>query len=80
MINFFKRLLKNKYFLLTIIILGYEILLLGTFKYPGFVGKHFFADAKVWAGVVLFFLLFGSCSGYINIGKVIIGIRKKLLI
>ena len=54
--------LKNLYqrsFLLPLAILfTYFCLLLDTIKYPGFIGNHFFIDAKMYLAIVITLLLF----------------------
>ena len=54
------------------------VLILDTFKYPGFVGKHFFIDAKVYFALTLVIVLFSaSKSGILDL---IIKINRILLI
>ncbi len=53
-----KKLLEKPYILPILIIFTYACLLLDTIKYPGFVEKHFFIDAKVFFVLCLMVVLF----------------------
>jgi len=54
----FKKIIRNKYFLPFLIIFTDGVLFLDTFKYPGFVGKHFFVDARIIAALAVVLLFF----------------------
>lgn len=51
---------KTGIFLSLLIALAFFLLALDTVKYPGFVGAHFFIDAKIFSAVAVTFLLFVS--------------------
>lgn len=51
---------NHKFFLPLIILFTYGCLLIDTIKYPGFVGKHFFIDAKIFLAVSTVLIIFSK--------------------
>ena len=55
-----KQLYQKLIILPALIIFTYLCLILETVKYPGFIGNHFFIDAKIYFAVVLTLILFST--------------------
>lgn len=51
---------SHKLFLPIIILFSFMCLLTDTIKYPGFVGKHFFVDAKIFLAISLTLIIFSK--------------------
>ena len=49
---------KYEIFPSLLIVLTYALLILDAVKYPGFIGNHFFIDAKIYSAIVIVLLLF----------------------
>lgn len=56
---------KYGIFLSLLIIVTYALLILDSIKYPGFIGNHFFIDAKIYSAIVLALLLFVNAKSKI---------------
>lgn len=54
------KLFRKSFFLSFAVVFTYFCLLLETVKYPGFIGNHFYIDAKVFTTVTLVLILFSS--------------------
>lgn len=52
-----KHILHQGYFTVLIIMFTYGCLLVDTFKYPGFIGKHFLIDAKIFLSIPITLLI-----------------------
>ena len=77
-----KRLYQNKLLLPFLIVFTYGCLLLDTIKYPGFVGRHFFIDAKIYFSICVMAVLvskkFGILSKIINKFNIFVAITSGI--
>jgi hypothetical protein len=72
-----KKLRQNSFLLALAIVFTYVCLFLETVKYPGFVGNHFYIDAKVYFALTLVLTLFSTSKS--KFLKLIFKINSLLL-